>query len=81
MNVGIRAEAGPNRAIEELPPGGIHAALDRAGENRRPAAFGVRQGIFASLHESFFPLRLSFWLGSDSTIGTMPPSVCATIDL
>ena len=43
VNAGIRAEAGPNRACEELPSGDFGPALDRARENRRFAALGVRQ--------------------------------------
>jgi hypothetical protein len=43
VNAGIRAEAGPNRACEELPSGDFGPAIDRAREDRRFAALGVRQ--------------------------------------
>ena len=43
VNVGVRAEAGPDRACKKLPSGGFDAALDRAGIDRRFAPLGVRE--------------------------------------
>src|SRR5271166_4504175 len=43
VNLGIRPEAGANRAGEHLTPGLFDPALDRARINRRPASLRVRQ--------------------------------------
>src|SRR5208282_6075712 len=43
MNPRVRSEAGANRAIQQVLSGDFHAALDRAGVDRRHAPLGVRQ--------------------------------------
>src|ERR1700685_767578 len=43
VDVGGRAEAGPDRACEKLSSGGFDAALDRAVVDRRLAPLGVRE--------------------------------------
>jgi hypothetical protein len=63
VNVGIRAEARPDRAFEKLPPGGFDAALDHAGVNRRPAPFGVRQGNLGLSPQELLSLALVLLAG------------------
>src|ERR1700690_4041393 len=43
VDVGGRAEAGPDRACKKLSSGGFDAALDRAVVDRRLAPLGVRE--------------------------------------
>ncbi len=39
----IRPEARPNRALEEMSPGDLHAAFDPAAVDRRAASLGMGQ--------------------------------------
>jgi hypothetical protein len=43
VNVGVRAEAGPDRACEKLPAGGFDAARDGAGVDWRLAPLGGKR--------------------------------------
>ena len=77
----VRPEAGANRAGQQLPPGRLRAALDRAGVDRRPAPLGVRQRKLRLSPRQVLALAFVFLIRPGSTIGTMPPSVSTTIGL
>ncbi len=52
--------SGANRAGQQLPPGRLRAALDRAGVTGVRLPWACASESFASRHDRFLPLRLSF---------------------
>src|ERR1700690_4573090 len=63
VDVGGRAEAGPDRACKKLSSGGFDAALDRAVVDRRMAPLGVREAKLGLSPRQRFALTLVLLAG------------------